>query len=462
MGASVFISHSSHDHEIAVTVCEALERRGLGCWLSSRDIGPGENFQEAIVKAISSVHSMVLVFTGSANNSDEIKKEIALASHNHLAVIPLRVEDVVPTDAFQYELSTRQWVDAFDDWDRAMSLLADQISRIGGKRATPPNGSVPYSPAVARPAASMPHGASDGAEPGAMHPTTHRSAAGVDAPRTPKRHIGLWLGIGVVVGVAGVFILASIIVPPDEDVDPKPPAIGSRPPAIPAPPAPVHTASEPRVGPTPLRQSGPPSAAPATDCSASQHAAAIDKAARGTRSALYNQSFGIVRDGTAFSCGIDGMGNAYSAHLLGTGLVWKGVSFRFGPANGADVISAAGQTIPLTAGRASSVSMLALAVNGQQTSQVFIVNYTDGTNKTFTQGISDWLVPAHLRGESVAKSMAYRDTSEGGRDDRPFNLYGYSFATSAGKTVKSITLPSNPQVKVLAIAPPPCIPEPRR
>ena len=134
----VFISHSSQDRRIAARVCEALERRGLACWLASRDIGPGENFQEAIVKAIRLARAMVLVFTGNANNSDEIKKEIALASQHHLAVIPLRVEDVLPSDAFRYELSTRQWIDAFDDWDRAMARLAEQISAIAGAEAATP------------------------------------------------------------------------------------------------------------------------------------------------------------------------------------------------------------------------------------------------------------------------------------------------------------------------------------
>ncbi len=73
MAPLIFISHSSQDRRVADRLCDALERRGLGCWLASRDIAPGENFQEAIVKAIRSVRAMVLVFTGSANNSDEIK-----------------------------------------------------------------------------------------------------------------------------------------------------------------------------------------------------------------------------------------------------------------------------------------------------------------------------------------------------------------------------------------------------
>jgi hypothetical protein len=134
----VFISHSSHDRRVAARVCEALERRGVGCWLASRDIVAGDNFQEAIVRAIRSVRVMVLVFTGNANNSDEIKKEMALASQNHLVVVPLRAEDVAPSDAFLYEFSTRQWVDAFDDWERAMQRLADQISETAGNEAPEP------------------------------------------------------------------------------------------------------------------------------------------------------------------------------------------------------------------------------------------------------------------------------------------------------------------------------------
>ncbi len=184
---------------------------------------------------------------------------------------------------------------------------------------------------------------------------------------------------------------------------------------------------------------------------AAQYAAAINNAVGGTTSTIYNQSSGIVTDGSTFTGGIDGVGSAYSAALLGASLVWNAVSFSFGPANGMDVISAAGQTIPLTAGHASSVSLLALAINGQQTAQVFTVNYTDGTSTSVTQSLSDWFTPAHFTGESIAKAMAYRNNSNGSRDNRTFNLYGYALATSTVKTVKSITLPNNAQVKILAI-----------
>jgi TIR domain len=134
MAAAVFISHSSRDRKVAQTLCQALEERGLSCWISSRDIGPGENFQEAIVKALRGARAMVLVFTNNANNSDEIKKEMALASQNHLAVIPVRVEDVMPNDAFAYEFATRQWVDVFDDWERSLGRLADHVRQSMGEQ----------------------------------------------------------------------------------------------------------------------------------------------------------------------------------------------------------------------------------------------------------------------------------------------------------------------------------------
>jgi tetratricopeptide (TPR) repeat protein len=124
----VFISYATADRKHALSVCKAIERRGAKCWISMRDVAPGENYQEAIVRAIRDASAVVLVFSGAANNSDEIKKELSLASRYHIPVIALRIEDVEPSDAFAYELSTRQWIDAFVDWDKSIDAL---VSRIG-------------------------------------------------------------------------------------------------------------------------------------------------------------------------------------------------------------------------------------------------------------------------------------------------------------------------------------------
>jgi hypothetical protein len=137
MQQKVFISYSSKDAKIAQTICEALEARGHGCWMASRNVRPGENYQGAIVRAIGEAGVMVMVFSTNANNSDEIKKELALASQSKLNVIPVRSEDVLPSEDFRYELATRQWIDLFHDWERAMEQLCQQIDSAIPRSAEP-------------------------------------------------------------------------------------------------------------------------------------------------------------------------------------------------------------------------------------------------------------------------------------------------------------------------------------
>ena len=135
MSAPIFISYSSKDRDIAETICQALEARGHACWIACRNVDPGQNFQEAIVRALRSAKVMLLIFSANANNSDEIKKELVLAGRHRVAVVPVRVEDVVPSDAFAYELATRQWIDLFNDWEKEIERLALRIGQVlrGGK-----------------------------------------------------------------------------------------------------------------------------------------------------------------------------------------------------------------------------------------------------------------------------------------------------------------------------------------
>ena len=73
---------------------------------------------------------------------------------------------------------------------------------------------------------------------------------------------------------------------------------------------------------------------------------------------------------------------------------------------------------------------LGTGVDGSQASQTFVVTYTDGTTATFTQSLSDWLTPQNFTGETKALAMAYRDDSDGTKDTRTFNLYGYSLRST--------------------------------
>ncbi|MDQ1422318.1 MAG: hypothetical protein QOJ52_4280 [Acidimicrobiaceae bacterium] len=126
----VFISFSSLDSADAVLLCERLEKEGIVCWISTRDVKPGENYQAAIVNAIRAAKIVVLAFSANANASPEVSKELSLASAFKISVIPVRMTEAVPHGAFLYELSTRQWIDAFNKWDSALELLVSTAKRI--------------------------------------------------------------------------------------------------------------------------------------------------------------------------------------------------------------------------------------------------------------------------------------------------------------------------------------------
>jgi alpha-mannosidase len=167
-------------------------------------------------------------------------------------------------------------------------------------------------------------------------------------------------------------------------------------------------------------------------------------------SAAYNVN-GIYDDGAKFTpaASLDGDGFAFSEQLIGTEQVGDGVVFKLGPPNAPDAVS--GKTVALPAGKFASIKMLALGVNGDQELQTLAVTYADGSSSSFTQSLSDWAAPRNFSGEAVAFSLPSRLVSDGSRDTRTFHGYAYSFNLDSGKVVRSISLPSNRDVVVLAI-----------
>ncbi|WP_415197194.1 glycoside hydrolase family 38 C-terminal domain-containing protein [Silvibacterium sp.] len=167
-------------------------------------------------------------------------------------------------------------------------------------------------------------------------------------------------------------------------------------------------------------------------------------------SSSYNVT-GIYKDGTKFDSAVslDDDCCALSTEALGTDPVGADVVFHLGPPNAPDAV--ANKTVALPEGKYTALKVLATGVEGTQKRQVFTVTYTDGTSSVFSQNISDWASDGGQKGESPAAEMAYRVTTDGGKDGGPFHLFAYSFPLDGGKSVKSVTLPGNRNVVVLGI-----------
>jgi hypothetical protein len=160
---------------------------------------------------------------------------------------------------------------------------------------------------------------------------------------------------------------------------------------------------------------------------------------------------GITSDGAAFSKGLDGVGYAYSGSLLQSSPTLNNILVQVGAAGQNNVVSSACNVISVPPGQYSSLVMQATGVNGAQLSQPFKVMYSDGTSTTIMQSLSDWFTPASYPGEATALTMAYRNAASGSKDNRTFVLYQYTLSLNNGKTVSSVTLPANSNVKVFAM-----------
>jgi len=108
---TVFLSYASHDTEIANTVCKELEGRGIRCWIAPRDVKPGAQYADAIVRAINECKVLLIVLSQNAVVSSHVGKEVERASSKHKQIIALRIDAAPLTPALEYFLSESQWVD---------------------------------------------------------------------------------------------------------------------------------------------------------------------------------------------------------------------------------------------------------------------------------------------------------------------------------------------------------------
>lgn len=114
MTHEAFISYAAADQQVAEEVCRALEAGGVGCWMAPRDIPPGVPFEVAVVKAISTSPTLILIHSDHANNSLHVMRELRCAFGHKppKRVIPIRIRWVTYSESLDYYLSSTQWLDA--------------------------------------------------------------------------------------------------------------------------------------------------------------------------------------------------------------------------------------------------------------------------------------------------------------------------------------------------------------
>jgi len=191
-----------------------LEQAGIRCWIAPRDITPGEEYGAAIVKAIENCRVMVLIFSASANNSRQTRREVERAINAGVTLVPVRIEDVPPTESFAYFMSSVHWLDALTPpLEEHLQKLAASIKALLQAGVSPPPraaGPMPAAGLVGEQRDAAMSGAAMGAEPTPGRPAMFAELMNFSYQRTKLQAFG-WYLIFLLIATVYLFVAGYMV-----------------------------------------------------------------------------------------------------------------------------------------------------------------------------------------------------------------------------------------------------------
>lgn len=123
MENKIFISYSSKQEKEANEICAFLEKKGVACWITSRDIDPGRDYPKQIVQAIRACPAFILVASEDTNISEHVCNEVSMAFDEKKFIIPFKLQNITFTDTYLYYIGRKQQINAYAGFLDALEML---------------------------------------------------------------------------------------------------------------------------------------------------------------------------------------------------------------------------------------------------------------------------------------------------------------------------------------------------
>ena len=192
MNAEVFISYASKDRDRILDLVDRLDAAGVSVWIDQMSIEGATMWSQEIVAAIRSCKVLILAISGSSADSENVVKELALASEGRKRILPVYLESAEIPESMAYQLAGIQRVEFFDgDEEVGQQSVIRALAKLG----------VTVNEEASTAAAGAPKRTSHGAS----HATTSEVAK---SEKAAWSKIAAAVG-GVAVLAAGIFFLGS-------------------------------------------------------------------------------------------------------------------------------------------------------------------------------------------------------------------------------------------------------------
>ncbi|MEE2946715.1 MAG: tetratricopeptide repeat protein [Verrucomicrobiota bacterium] len=190
MSAEVFISYAAKDRERVAKLVEGLQQAGVSVWIDMAGIEVAAMWSKEIVSAIRECKVLLLSISPQSTESENVVKELALASERKKPIIPIYLEPAEIPETMEYQLAGIQRVEFYEGREEiALQAVIRALAKLGVKVADEASAAAAGVPNIA------------------AHGISHSGAGQMKASEA-----GAWRKIAVAVGVvavlaAGLFFL---------------------------------------------------------------------------------------------------------------------------------------------------------------------------------------------------------------------------------------------------------------
>ncbi|MBC8245775.1 MAG: TIR domain-containing protein [Verrucomicrobia bacterium] len=132
MSADVFISYAAKDRERVAKLVEGLQQAGVSVWIDMAGIEVAAMWSKEIVSAIRECKVLLLSISPHSTESENVVKELALASERKKPIIPIYLEPAEIPETMEYQLAGIQRVEFFEGReDLAMRAVIRALAKLG-------------------------------------------------------------------------------------------------------------------------------------------------------------------------------------------------------------------------------------------------------------------------------------------------------------------------------------------
>ncbi len=138
--ADIFISYSRKDSAKALSLVEHLRASGMEVWIDQLGLEAATSWSKEIVEAIESSQAFVILLSRSSLLSENVVKELSIASEARRVIVPIELEAVTIPSEFKYQLAGLQRAQ-YSDFDSIVRALG-KIGIVPGSEAIVANADV--------------------------------------------------------------------------------------------------------------------------------------------------------------------------------------------------------------------------------------------------------------------------------------------------------------------------------